>query len=107
MADSKHTPGPWGVDGTNALGAYGVWTDYAVNPGHDGAGYPVQVCSVRVGGENSRPREERDANARLISASPDLLAACKEALRICRIVRPSEQAVALAIEKAEEKAEGE
>lgn len=41
-----HTPGPWVVDETKALGAYGVWTDGPTHPGHDGAGYPSQICSV-------------------------------------------------------------
>lgn len=74
----QHTPGPWRVDTTVALGAYGVWTDYATHPGHDGAGYPKQVCSMRPT-DVSASREERDANARLIAAAPDLLSACNEA----------------------------
>lgn len=72
----KHTPGPWRVDETKALGAYGVWTEAATHPGHDGAGYPSQICSV--GPTNKEiPRDQRDANARLIAAAPELLAACK------------------------------
>lgn len=79
-----HTPGPWMVDETNALGAYGVWTDYATHPGHDGAGYGTQICSVTslsfsLG--HAERRSQRDANARLIAAAPDLLAACEDALR--------------------------
>lgn len=72
IARGEHTPGPWRVDETNALGAYGVWTNYATVPGHDGAGYPSQICSVAMDlvGDN---REQRDANARLIAAAPDLL----------------------------------
>lgn len=87
----SHTPGPWTVDETKALGAYGVWTDYATCPGHDGAGYASQICSVFVnvsigknyfGGKNDGEidQETRGANARLIAAAPDLLAACKAAL---------------------------
>ncbi len=77
-----HTPGPWCVDKTNSLGAYGVWTDYATHPGHDGSGYGSQICSVITGcfpltGSN---KDERSANALLISAAPDLLAACEELL---------------------------
>lgn len=72
-----HTPGPWIVDGTKGLGAYGVWTEYATHPGHDGAGYPSMVCSVYPNNISDLPRDQRDANARLISAAPCLLAACE------------------------------
>lgn len=70
------TPGPWRVDETKALGAYGVWTDYPTHPGDDGAGYPSQICSV-LPDKRQVSREERDANARLIAACPYLLAACE------------------------------
>lgn len=60
---------------TKALGAYGVWTDYATHPGHDAAGYSSEVCSVFRGNNSDFPREIRDANAKLIAAAPDLLAA--------------------------------
>jgi hypothetical protein len=72
----NHTPGPWTVDTTVALGAYGVWTDYVTHPGHDGAGYGSQICSVLPDSKDIS-REQRDANARLIAAAPDLLAACE------------------------------
>lgn len=82
MDGFKGTPGPWRVDETKALGAYGVWTDYDVHPGHDGAGYPAQVCSViTVSYPVTRDREIRDANARLVAAAPDLLAAAEEVIR--------------------------
>ncbi len=71
---SQHTKGPWRVDETKALGAYGVWTDYATHPGHDNAGYPSQICAMPLSDELI-DREQRDANARLIAAAPDLLAA--------------------------------
>lgn len=76
----KHTPGPWRVDTTNAFGAYGVWTDYSTHPGHDGAGYGLQVCSVLTVSFKQTDREtrpERGANARLIAAAPELVAACE------------------------------
>lgn len=81
MSELKHTPGPWRVDETKDLGAYGVWTDYPTHPGYDGAGYESQICDViPLGKEISR--DQRDANARLIAAAPDLLAACKEFVRV-------------------------
>lgn len=60
---------PWTVDGTKALGAYGIWTDYAVNPGWDGAGYPVQICSMLPMENTGVPVEVRGANAALITAA--------------------------------------
>ena len=73
-----HTPGPWHVDTTVSLGAYGVWTDYPTHPGHDGAGYGSQICSM-LPVERS-DREQRDADARLIAAAPELLTALVETL---------------------------
>jgi len=64
-----HTAGPWRVDETVALGAYGVWADYPLNPSGQS-----RVCSVYLGGKSDFPREMRDANARLIAAAPELLA---------------------------------
>ena len=68
-----HTPGPWKVDKTVALGAYGVWTDCQ---GDENARH-VRICSVYSGGAGDVPRDERDANANLIATAPELLAACK------------------------------
>ena len=83
----KHTPGPWGL-----------WSE----EGHDKHGHPlISVCrnsqgplpsgwlSVQPDGEHVCIAEARGkddetalANARLIAAAPDLLAACKEAIRL-------------------------
>jgi len=86
-ARAKPTPGPWEVDGTVALGAYGVWTAYPhpQNPGHDGVGYPVQVCSVAVGDWRQGPigQDERGANAALIAAAPDLRYALQAFVDYC------------------------
>lgn len=68
---SKHTPGPWMVDRTVALGAYGVWTDPQGEADHK----MRMVCSVYGMNELDLPREERDANALLMAAAPDLLEA--------------------------------
>lgn len=76
---AKYTDGPWRVDGTVGLGAYGVWTAYATHPGHDGAGYESQICSV-LPAQTDLPRSQRDANARLISLSPRMF----DALRLVR-----------------------
>jgi len=65
MTESKHTPAPWEVDGLAI----------------DASQYEVAVCSQGLDeDENQMPREEAEANAKLISAAPELLEACKCAL---------------------------
>ena len=68
---SAHTPGPWKAHFTGERG-------YLIN-GCDGdslAGLAFQAC---------KRREETEANAELIAAAPELLAALKEAERVLRI----------------------
>lgn len=86
-----HTPGPWRV-GTS-YGAVitdvehdGVWTDPENRTGYGG----FLVCeSVRS-----------EANARLIAAAPELLAACKAALDGDGVSDPVRQQIIDAVEKA-------
>ncbi len=87
-----HTPGEWEVDETVATGAYGVWR------GSD------QICSVLTesflvtdGPEN---RAERDANARLIAAAPDLLEALRGVVRVADRATDEFDAARAAIAKA-------
>jgi len=68
---TSHTPGPWrnGKDGHNILSA---------QPGER----PKMLASVYhdlggVGGLTSKEHAEAHANARLMAAAPDLLAACR------------------------------
>lgn len=72
MNESKHTPGPWRVFGPKADPDAVIEYDddfLIVGPSTDDPEYaPVPaICN-------------NEANARLISAAPDLLAACEEAL---------------------------
>jgi hypothetical protein len=74
---TKHTPGLWVAawthnDGQNLEAAQG-WHVYAGDPETNGE--PV-ICDIPDG---SRIDGCRAANARLIAAAPDLLAACDEA----------------------------
>lgn len=55
-----HTPGPWAVDEIRSVQAI-TWCG--------------EVCIADVGG--NADEEEQLANARLIAAAPDLLAACE------------------------------
>ena len=65
MGESKHTPGPW-IATASDNGEWGV--DAA-----SGWGIATVAGSAGYGPGN----DESDANARLIAAAPDLLAACK------------------------------
>jgi hypothetical protein len=64
VSAARHTPGPW------------------YYPGGTGnlIGGPDRLRVADLGGLERSP-EERQANARLISAAPDLLAACKVLVR--------------------------
>ena len=66
----SHTPGPWVVAGH-------PWNIKSVEPER-------LVCSAQFYGALPEPREraEVEANARLIAAAPELLAACKEVVRL-------------------------
>lgn len=69
MSEAKHTPGPWsfrtdGVTGDNGIHA-------------DGTGiFAEAFADIRRAGEDAR--DEAHANARLIAAAPELLAALKK-----------------------------
>lgn len=58
---SGHTPGPWRY----FRGTHSVWS--------------VEKAICIMAGPKTRECEERDANARLIEAAPDLLEACNAA----------------------------
>lgn len=66
MSTEKHTPGPWFIP-TPSQDAFG---DYVIQSGANG-GYGVIATT------NPKGIDRPDANARLIAAAPDLLAACK------------------------------
>jgi hypothetical protein len=68
--DMSHTPGPW------TLGRFGSIQSSVGRPAFKGTAYP-QIALATL---DDRGEEERDANARLIAAAPQLLAACKAAL---------------------------
>jgi len=70
----KHTPGPWETD-TSAVSS----TDIPVC-GRTKSGNPRWVARVYGEGTLSRVTDERNANARLIAAAPELLGACHAVL---------------------------
>jgi hypothetical protein len=64
---SKHTPGPWRVDGTQTL-----YIEAVVRPG-----WLQEVAAVGPTEADSGYGEQQKANARLIASAPDLLDALK------------------------------
>lgn len=69
---SKHTPGPWSLfdDGSEVH-------DRIVGPVVGVKGMTATVARAAFG---IRPNQEVAANARLIAAAPDLLAACESVI---------------------------
>lgn len=71
---AHHTPGPWTIERMPIQSCGGSNTCYKIGP--------FQACIY----DDWRPREvgisenENSANARLIAAAPDLLAACEAAV---------------------------
>jgi len=79
---SKHTSGP-----------YHIWTgDIAVLiQNRDDPLYPINVANVYRNDPNGSAALPWEANARLLTSAPDLLAACEEAIdRIEDLVEPLE-----------------
>lgn len=64
MTNAQHTPGPWNA--LNDVSTWAVGAEY-IDP-EDGEQYFGHICEVPAG----------EANARLIAAAPDLLAALIE-----------------------------
>ena len=83
----KHTPGPWYADLRERYTLGGDMVEITL---HDENEMVIdQIASIMLEtGEDSpddqRAYREQEANARLIAAAPDLLAACKEMLNEIR-----------------------
>ncbi|HHA2880671.1 hypothetical protein [Stenotrophomonas maltophilia] len=75
---SKHTPGPWGIEQTDDTN----WIGF-MRP--DGKKVELIVCTTsRDNFFKPETQERNDANARLIAAAPELLAALVKAERLFR-----------------------
>jgi len=82
--NDKHTPGPWKASegDTNIPDCEGAWGDVK----EDGDHYAIAT----IWADTDELEVEAKANARLIAAAPDLLAACRAALsQMCNTVAPS------------------
>tara|TARA_R100001594_G_scaffold102461_1_gene137177 strand:+ start:192 stop:506 length:315 start_codon:yes stop_codon:yes gene_type:complete len=75
MNEQTHTPGPWTVTGP---GPYDTESRVTLTVAQDS---PTKTQVALVGNAHAlMTRAEAEANARLIAAAPELLAACKLAL---------------------------
>lgn len=72
VMDAKHTPGPWGIEETNGTNWIGP-----MRKSGDGKIAEI-VCDTDRDRLTPEAIERSDANARLIAAAPELLAALKE-----------------------------
>ena len=76
---SKHTPGPWHV----CLNELMRDDSYVITTGEDVTGEWIASVRAVIDDETLNVRgEEHQANARLIAAAPDLLAACLLAMPV-------------------------
>ena len=94
---SAHTPGPWQVTGEFDRFHNGEW----IRP-LDAEGRPKSELVAVVCDFNRYDRDaEREANARLIAAAPDLVDAAQLALSVLRAQPLVEMSARLAIERLE------
>jgi hypothetical protein len=77
---SKHTPGPWRIQGAVTItGKPGGIPRFLVWPAEETETSVVEICEIdcQIEGNYTCNIAEAKANARLIAAAPELLAACK------------------------------
>jgi hypothetical protein len=75
---SVHTPGPWVADTTSLADSATVWTKAGWEQRGGGEQAPIALCADPYE-PRSRSIEECRANAQLMAAAPDMLAALKRA----------------------------
>jgi hypothetical protein len=76
MSEQAHTPGPWEVNEIDATAT--EWGMLTVDVADDATDAVCQVFGENDGVDYERTHAEAVANARLIAAAPDLLAALRE-----------------------------
>ncbi len=73
---TTHTPGPWKVDGTEIVGASGTLSAKVICHASYGHVSPAPAFDY-LNPKHDHDRLTVEANATLIAAAPDLLAACR------------------------------
>lgn len=76
MTDAKHTPGPWSI--TTRQGSWDWVVFQQADPN-------IEICQPFH--DDTEENETGEANARLISAAPELYAGLSDALRMLEAVR--------------------
>ena len=66
-----HTPGPWHI----SLGSADYVSIEAAE--QDNLSWPIQVAYIELEEHGAKPTEEQLANAYILAAAPDMLAACE------------------------------
>ena len=81
---TKHTPGPWRADLEDTNGHFG-WSIGSIAVDHIATVYANFINSSRKRGDMAQEPQNQEsiANARLIAAAPDLLAACEWIIDAC------------------------
>ena len=69
---ASHTTGPWMKQDLGQKSGYPNWHEYAIRD------KKTNVCLAVIGNVDRYFEKNNEANARLIAAAPDLLAALKE-----------------------------
>ena len=78
---SEHTKGPWIIEGENRHGGRFIRTP------DDSRGYHVAICDTYDVEMRHDQAGETEANARLIAAAPDMLAALRDLTESCACAR--------------------
>jgi hypothetical protein len=84
---SGHTPGPWEVETVNSVYPLDICLAYEI----PAEGRPIVIGFVHCDEEDDTALlnvKAAKANARLMAASPDLLAACEALLSYLDVARP-------------------
>ena len=86
MSDAKHTPGPWRA-GTEQGLSYHLSPRIPILRDANGTTYAIGEVSYPTTPYGTNGAEQRAANARLIAAAPELLAALEDMLGGWRYIR--------------------
>ncbi len=82
MNETTYTPGPWEVDAFESAAIISDGATHSISaPANDSDRYLVAETYPLADAFPGAPDVVGDANARLIAAAPDLLAACRLAAR--------------------------